>query len=414
MPGKRRVIKREEEDEAVPTSRKKTGRKVAKKAKRTIARASTGKADAAIADSLVTAIGLVIGKENVLLMSSLAKTIMAKPRHWIKTEFRELNRILSKGRGFPTGKIIEIYGAEGTGKTALCQYLIRLYQKLGGIAIYLDFETSMDVEQLKSYGLDLGNLIYVDVETAEEGFDAIATSLIAVKKIQMKTKKDFPVLIIWDSVAMALPKAEMEEKGHDSSHMALLARALSKGMRKFRRKIAHSSVTAVFTNQIRDKPGVKFGAKTAPPGGYALKFAASIRLNTFRLQSLTADKKVNGKTVKIAKGLLIGVNTVKTRFAPYPQKAAFILSFKEGPSPGLTMKHYLKTAGLLKSVGKTLSIEGVGECRPSEWKGFYEEHRKEIEELLDIYEGKCVDDSEEGSDESAEDSPDSQESSSEE
>jgi len=142
-------------------------------ARRRVVRRSKPAEPAELTESLVKGITEVCGKGAATVMTDYEDAVTSKVKVWVPSGFDWLDAIMSEGRGFPVGKIIEIYGDEGTGKTALSQFIIREFQKRGGVAVYVDFETSMDQTHLKGYGIDLGNLIYVDVETIEEGFDAV-------------------------------------------------------------------------------------------------------------------------------------------------------------------------------------------------------------------------------------------------
>lgn len=345
--------------------------------RRTIRRASAEEESvdsSAFTQSLVKGIRATCGKEAATIMRDYDSLVRSKVKTWVPSGFASIDGVMSGGRGIPCGKIIEIFGDEGTGKTALSQFFIKEFQKRGGVAVYLDFETSLDTDHLREYAIDLGNLIYVDVETVEEGFDAML-SVLEQSEASMKKGENVPILIVWDSVAMAVPKAETEEKSHDKSHVGLLARAMSKGMRKIRRKIAKTNCTCIFTNQTRDKIGVMFGEKTTTPGGKGLRFAASIRMRTSILKTLVRTH--NKRKIRI--GYIIGVYTKKTRFAAPHQMAKFILSFKNGPDVTASMLEYLRDLGLVRVVAKKLSYTPTKEeFTKKEWREFYKANRRKI------------------------------------
>lgn len=329
----------------------------------------------ALAESLVTSIKKACGEDSAVLMKDLEDTTTSEVKLWVPTGFRWLDMVMSQGRGLPCGKVIELYGLEGTCKTAFCQFMIKHYQRMGGAAVYLDFETSLDKNHLIGYGLDMGSLAYVNVDTMEDGFDAVLNVL----RTLAEEKNDKPVLIVWDSVAMSPPRAEADEKSHDQSHVGLMARSLSKGCRKIRRIIAKTNCTMLFTNQARVDIGVMYGDKLTVPGGKALRFASSIRLKFSRVKTLRVKKKGFDKPV----GYIIEADIKKTRFAPPHQKAQFILTFKNGPDPDASMIHYLKEIGLVRKVGGSMTFGPMKEIVSAKnWKEFYKNNRKEVEKHI--------------------------------
>lgn len=337
-----------------------------------------------LTQSLVTRIRATCGEKSAIPVDGFDDAVTSKVKFWVPSGFTWLDQTMSGGRGIPCGKIMEIYGNEATGKTALSQFFIRQFQKKGGVAVYIDFETSLDQEHLRGYGVDLGNLIYVDVETVEEGFDALLSVIDEMAALQKKQGRTVPVLIVWDSVAMAVPQAEATEKAHGQSHIALLARAMSKGMRKLRRRIAKTNCTVLFTNQTRAKVNVMFGEKMTTPGGSALGFASSIRLRTSILKTLTKTRKKR----KIRTGFIIGVWTKKTRFAPPMQLAKLVLTFRNGPDPELSLLEYLRDLSLLRVVAKNMKYVPTDETFPKkQWREFYAENCKKIHADITTAEG---------------------------
>jgi recombination protein RecA len=358
-------------------------------------------ASSALTESIVTAVRSV-NPEAASVMTEFEDCTTSAVKKWIPTGFRWLDMVMSQGRGIPCGKIIEIYGMEGTGKTAICQYLIRHYQKLGGTAVYLDFETSLNSDHLAGYGIDPANLIYVDAETMEDGFDYV---MAVFNKLSLlpEEERGKPILIIWDSVAMSPPKAESEEQSIANPHIALMARAMSKGCRKIRRKIAKTNCTMIFTNQARVDIGAMYGDKLTVPGGKALRFASSVRMKLARIKTLTVNKRGMKKPI----GYVIEADIKKTRFAPPHQRAQFILSFKDGPNPELSMMHYLKEIGLIRKAGKSSVFIPLKETiEKGGWKAFYKENKKAVRAAIEEREKELFlhvdDDSEDGSSESDE------------
>lgn len=350
--------------------------------------------------SLVSSIQKTCGKEAATSLDKYTDTITSKPVSWVSTGIRSFDMAVSNGRGLPCGKVIEIFGAEATGKTAYCQYMIKQYQLRGGLAVYIDFETAIDTDHLKAYGIDLGNLIYVSVETVEEGFDVVMSVIKHLESEKAKTGKTPPVLIAWDSIAMSTPRAETTEAEHGSNHVGLLARSMSKGMRKIRRRIAKVNCTLCFTNQVRDNIGVMFGDKLTVPGGRAVRFTASIRVKTSRIKTLFATK--NKKKVPV--GYIIECDVKKTRFTAPHQKCRFVISFSCGIDVQQSALLYLTELGLLRKAGKQyLFVPTKQEFKRRDWKTFYKENRSDINKAMHATEESFVisenDDSDDSSDE---------------
>ncbi|QNQ80730.1 recombinase RecA [Lactobacillus sp. PV034] len=237
------------------------------------------------------------GKGAVMRMGAKADTQIST----VPSGSLALDAALGVG-GYPRGRIVEIYGPESSGKTTVALHAVAEVQKRGGTAAYIDAENAMDPAYAEALGVDIDSLILSQPNTGEEGLE-IADTLISSGAID---------IVVVDSVAALVPRAEIEGDMGDS-HVGLQARLMSQALRKLSGTISKTKTIALFINQIREKVGVMFGNPETTPGGRALKFYSTIRLEVRRAEQIKQGTDVIGNRVKL--------KVVKNKVAP-PFKVA--------------------------------------------------------------------------------------------
>ncbi len=253
------------------------------------------------------------------------------PAEAISTGSISLDAALGIG-GLPKGRIIEIYGAEASGKTTLALHVVSECQKAGGVCAYIDAENALDPLYARRLGVDIDNLLISQPDTGEQ----------ALEITDMLVRSGAIDLAVIDSVAALLPKAELESEIGDQ-HVGLQARLMSQAMRKLSGNINKTRSCVVFINQIREKIGVMFGNPTTTPGGRALKFASSVRLEVSRVENLKKGADIIGSHTR--------VKVVKNKFAPPFRKAEFDILFGQGICPYSEVLDLALAEGMLQQRG---------------------------------------------------------------
>ncbi|WP_334332344.1 recombinase RecA [Companilactobacillus sp. HBUAS59544] len=221
----------------------------------------------------------------------------------VSTGSLALDNALGVG-GFPRGRIVEIYGPESSGKTTVALHAVAEVQKQGGTAAYIDAENAMDPEYAKALGVNIDDLLLSQPDTGEQGLE-IADALVSSGAVD---------IVVVDSVAALVPRAEIEGEMGDA-HVGLQARLMSQALRKLSGSINKTKTIALFINQIREKVGIMFGNPETTPGGRALKFYSTIRLEVRRAEQIKDGSDVIGNRTKI--------KVVKNKVAP-PFKVALV------------------------------------------------------------------------------------------
>jgi recombination protein RecA len=264
----------------------------------------------------------------------------------ISTGALSLDMALGIG-GLPRGRVVEVYGPESSGKTTLMLHVIANAQRNGGLAAFIDTEHALDSVYAKKIGVNLDDLLVSQPNSGEEAL-SICEQLVRSNALDV---------IVVDSVAALAPRAELDGEMGDA-HVGLQARLMSQALRKLTAIIAQSKTLCIFTNQIREKIGVMFGSPETTPGGRALKFYASVRLDIRRIGTI---KDATGKVI----GSRTRVKVVKNKMAPPFAEAEFDILFARGIYWAGSVVDSAVEHGLIEKRGSWLSFEGqqIGQGR---------------------------------------------------
>ena len=265
--------------------------------------------------------------------------------------------------GVPRGRIIEVFGPESSGKTTLALHIIAEAQKMGGEAAFIDAEHALDPVYARKLGVDIDNLIVSQPDTGEQALE-IAEALVRSGALD---------IIVVDSVAALVPKAEIDGDMGDS-HIGLQARLMSQALRKLAGAINKSKSVIVFINQLREKVGVMFGNPETTPGGRALKFYSSVRLDIRKIEQIKQDGEVVGNRAK--------VKIVKNKVAPPFREAEFDIVYGKGISKVGNILDMAVNLDIVEKSGAWFSYNGqrISQGRENA-KRYLEEHPDIMDEI---------------------------------
>ncbi len=264
--------------------------------------------------------------------------------------------------GIPRGRVIEIYGPESGGKTTLALTIIAQAQRLGGLAAFVDAEHALDPQYAARLGVDVENLLVSQPDTGEQ----------ALEIVELLARSGAVDVVVVDSVAALVPKAEIEGEMGDS-HVGLQARLMSQALRKLTAVLSKSNTAAIFINQVREKVGVMYGNPETTPGGRALKFYSSVRL----------DVRKSGSPIKEgneAVGIKVKVKVVKNKLAPPFREAELEIYFGRGLDPLMDLVNVAVAAEVIQKAGSWLSY---GEIRLGQGKEKAADFLKERPDLVE-------------------------------
>ncbi len=316
------------------------------------------------ADGKAKALGLALetiekqfGKGSIMKLGEAYNTAVET------TPTGALSLDIALGGGIPRGRVVEVYGPESSGKTTLTLHAIAEVQRTGGTAAFIDAEHALDPAYAKRIGVDVENLLLSQPDNGEQALEIVETLV----------RSNAVDLIIVDSVAALVPRAEIEGEMGDS-HMGLQARLMSQALRKLTSVISRSKVTVIFINQIRMKIGVMFGNPETTTGGNALKFYASVRMDVRRIGQIKQGEQIIGNRTR--------VKVVKNKIAPPFRQAEFDIMYNEGISVSGDILDLAAAAGIIEKSGAWYAYNDVkiGQGREAT-KTYLQENPKLLAEL---------------------------------
>jgi recombination protein RecA len=312
-------------------------------------------------DTALAQIERAHGKGAVMRLGAQVRA----PMEVIPTGAISLDIALGIG-GYPRGRVVEVYGPEGSGKTTVTLHAVANAQRNGGTAAFVDAEHALDPEYAKKLGVDTDALLVSQPDNGEQ----------ALEIVDMLVRSGAIDIIVIDSVAALVPRAEIEGEMGDS-HVGLQARLMSQALRKLTGAISNSKTTAIFINQLREKVGVMFGSPETTTGGRALKFYSSVRLDVRRIETLKDGQDAVGNRVR--------VKVVKNKMAPPFRQSEFDILFGEGISREGNLIDLAVENGIARKAGAWYTYEGdqLGQGKENARK-----HLKDNPDLADEIEKK--------------------------
>ena len=286
-------------------------------------------------DRTITQIERAFGKGSIMKLDGQ----QIQPIEGISTGAISLDLALG-GRGVPRGRVAELFGPESSGKTTLALQIVASAQKAGGVAAFIDAEHALDPSWARRVGVNIDELLVSQPDTGEQ----------AMEICELLVRSNAVDVVVVDSVAALIPRAEIEGEMGDS-HVGLQARLMSQALRKLTGAIAKSNTTVIFINQIREKIGVMFGSPETTPGGRALKFYASIRIDIRRISSIKEGEVNVGNRVR--------ARIVKNKVAPPFREAEFDIMFNEGISATGDLIDLAEKDGIVQKSGAWYSYGDV-------------------------------------------------------
>jgi recombination protein RecA len=332
----------------------------AKKTKET----ASEKASKEVSEGKVKALGLALDAiEKQFGKGSIMKLGDSRSVHVECIPSGSLSLDLALGGGIPKGRVIEVYGPESSGKTTLTLHAIAAVQRAGGTAAFIDAEHALDPGYAKRIGVDIENLLLSQPDNGEQALE-ITETLVRSNAVD---------LIVVDSVAALVPRAEIEGEMGDS-HMGLQARLMSQALRKLTGVISRSHATVIFINQIRMKIGIMFGNPETTTGGNALKFYASVRMDIRRIGQIKQGDSVIGNRTR--------VKVVKNKIAPPFREAEFDIMYNQGISRSGDILDLAAAREIVEKAGAWYAYNGVkiGQGREAT-KQYLQENPKIMEEI---------------------------------
>ncbi len=314
-------------------------------------------------DLAISQIEKQFGKGSIMMMGESSARVAVEA---IPTGSLALDLALGVG-GIPRGRVSEVFGPEAAGKSTLCQHIIAEAQKQGGMAAYIDVEHALDPTYAAALGVKVDALLVSQPDTGEQALE-ITETLVRSGAIEV---------IVIDSVAALVPRAEIEGEMGDA-HVGLQARLMSQALRKLTAAISKSGTAVVFVNQLREKVGIVFGNPEVTPGGRALKFYSSIRIDLRRIETI----KVGTRAV----GTRIRAKVVKNKVAAPFRSAEFDIMFDHGISKEGDLVDLGAELGIIKKAGAFFSFDdtrlGQGRENSKEYLREHQELAQEIERQI--------------------------------